>query len=416
MKLSPTGWRCGWAVVMLLGLLAAAVQAQPAPPTRVGRIAAIEGEVRWFDGQTRQWLAAVPNRVLLQGARLAVGPSGSAELQIGASALRLGPDTEIEATRLDDERLQIALARGSVAIRLHAAEVASDFEVTTPEARWQALRDGLYRIDRRADVSSGSNWRGLLRATTPDIVLTVEAGQRLELAAGGGNAAARWLQPVDDAFAAAFLRDAEVAGSTPESVSSQMTGVADLARHGSWQQHPQFGWVWTPQGMAPNWAPYRQGQWVWVQPWGWTWVDAAPWGFAPFHYGRWFPWGNRWFWAPGPVQPRPVRPRHLGPPPPGMLLPGMPPQVVPGPRFDPRHDPRYDPRGVPGPAPMPSMPPPSGWLHRNDGPPGLQGDEWAHRAAPSPGKSAAAPRERMSPRPSTPVEPPSTGPFGGRER
>ena len=22
-------------------------------------------------------------------------------------------------------------------------------------------------------------------------------------------------------------------------------------------------------------------------PWGWTWVDDAPWGFAPFHYGRW---------------------------------------------------------------------------------------------------------------------------------
>jgi hypothetical protein len=24
-----------------------------------------------------------------------------------------------------------------------------------------------------------------------------------------------------------------------------------------------------------------------MSPWGWTWVDNAPWGFAPFHYGRW---------------------------------------------------------------------------------------------------------------------------------
>ena len=44
-------------------------------------------------------------------------------------------------------------------------------------------------------------------------------------------------------------------------------------------------------GAAPpwraGWAPYRYGHWTWVSPWGWTWVDDAPWGFAPFHYGRW---------------------------------------------------------------------------------------------------------------------------------
>jgi hypothetical protein len=43
-----------------------------------------------------------------------------------------------------------------------------------------------------------------------------------------------------------------------------------------------------------------------VQPWGWTWVDAAPWGFAPFHYGRWVSWRGRWGWAPGPYVQRPV--------------------------------------------------------------------------------------------------------------
>jgi uncharacterized membrane protein YgcG len=29
-------------------------------------------------------------------------------------------------------------------------------------------------------------------------------------------------------------------------------------------------------------------------------VDYAPWGFAPFHYGRWGYIGNRWGWYPGP--------------------------------------------------------------------------------------------------------------------
>jgi hypothetical protein len=36
-----------------------------------------------------------------------------------------------------------------------------------------------------------------------------------------------------------------------------------------------------------------------VEPWGWTWIDDAPWGFAPFHYGRWAYAGGVWVWVPG---------------------------------------------------------------------------------------------------------------------
>ena len=36
----------------------------------------------------------------------------------------------------------------------------------------------------------------------------------------------------------------------------------------------------------PRWVPYRHGHWA-MSPWGWTWIDDAPWGFAPSHYGRW---------------------------------------------------------------------------------------------------------------------------------
>src|SRR6202007_1399580 len=49
-----------------------------------------------------------------------------------------------------------------------------------------------------------------------------------------------------------------------------------------------------------GWVPYRYGQWVWVTPWGWTWVDNAPWGYAPFHYGRWVVVQNSWCWVPTP--------------------------------------------------------------------------------------------------------------------
>ena len=51
-----------------------------------------------------------------------------------------------------------------------------------------------------------------------------------------------------------------------------------------------------------GWAPYRDGHWAWVAPWGWTWVDDAPWGFAVSHYGRWANLGGTWGWVPGPVR------------------------------------------------------------------------------------------------------------------
>jgi hypothetical protein len=35
-------------------------------------------------------------------------------------------------------------------------------------------------------------------------------------------------------------------------------------------------------------------------------VEDEPWGFAPFHYGRWAFVESRWCWVPGPVAVRPV--------------------------------------------------------------------------------------------------------------
>ena len=63
--------------------------------------------------------------------------------------------------------------------------------------------------------------------------------------------------------------------------------------------------MWVPSGVAAGWAPYTYGHWVWISPWGWTWVDDEPWGFAPFHYGRWVYGGGFWGWAPGPYYARP---------------------------------------------------------------------------------------------------------------
>src|SRR5690606_13369775 len=89
-------------------------------------------------------------------------------------------------------------------------------------------------------------------------------------------------------------------------VADNVIGYEDLDEHGQWQHEPEYGPVWQPRQVASDWAPYRDGRWGWVAPWGWTWIDASRWGFAPFHYGRWVQVRQRWCWVPGPRHHRAV--------------------------------------------------------------------------------------------------------------
>src|SRR6202022_3319798 len=89
-------------------------------------------------------------------------------------------------------------------------------------------------------------------------------------------------------------------------VSRDMVGYSDLDDNGTWREEPEYGHVWYPNSVSVGWAPYSSGIWTYVGPWGWTWVDYEPWGFAPFHYGRWNNFGGRWGWCPGPIGYYPV--------------------------------------------------------------------------------------------------------------
>jgi hypothetical protein len=72
-----------------------------------------------------------------------------------------------------------------------------------------------------------------------------------------------------------------------------------LAPYGDWRQHPHWGWVWSPAGVATDWRPYALGRWVYTDDYGWLWDSDEDWGWACFHYGRW-DWDTNfgWFWVP----------------------------------------------------------------------------------------------------------------------
>ena len=72
-----------------------------------------------------------------------------------------------------------------------------------------------------------------------------------------------------------------------------------LSPYGEWSPHPEFGYIWQPYDVGPEWKPYADGRWEWSDQ-GWIWISYEPWGWATYHYGRWvYDDYTGWVWIPG---------------------------------------------------------------------------------------------------------------------
>src|SRR5216684_5292806 len=280
------------------------------PPGRVARLNLAEGSVSFQPGGENDWVDAVLNRPLVTGDSLWADEDSRAEVHIGSTALRLGSKTGITLLEVSDRAAQIRLAQGSLIVKVRHVDDEDSYEIDTPNVAFTVLQPGDYRIDvdpdgNRTEVTV---WRGRGEVTGGGSSYTVVAEQRATFT-GTDHLEYDLGQVADeDAFDNwALQRDqAEDRSDSANYVSREMTGYEDLDEYGDWSYVAGYGTCWRPRALVVGWAPYRFGHWIWVGPWGWTWVEDEPWGFAPFHYGRWAFVGTGWFWVPGPVYVRPV--------------------------------------------------------------------------------------------------------------
>jgi hypothetical protein len=292
-----------------------------AAPERVGRIAFLEGRVAFFADREEGWRDARLNLPVTADNSIETQPDSRAEVRVGASAFRFDGGTAFDFLSIGGESTRGALHRGSVAIRVRAyfRDGASDdfadkfrIEVAGGEAVFES--DGRYRID----ADAAGQWvritvfRGRARFERADLRLPIDGGRALDIGGASGAPDFRYRDAVEDGFDRwAANRDARWDRAHDRHardtiISPYMTGYEELDDHGDWFDDRDYGWLWAPRVVHATWAPYRYGHWVWVRPWGWTWVDDAPWGFAPFHHGRWVYLRGRWCWWPGRYHPRPA--------------------------------------------------------------------------------------------------------------
>lgn len=280
------------------------------PPGRVGRVSLVQGKVE-IGGDigaesSAESSAAVVNWPVTTRSLVTTAPNARTEIRIGSTSIRLDGDSSLEFTELDDDSLRLRLHFGSASIRVMNSEVAPEFELRTAQATVRLTQPGRLRVDadRVPDTSLVSVLDGEAQVDGAGASLTIRAGRSAEVR----DEDVRTLQARRDEFDDwALTRDQTlVAEQSSRHIGTEMTGYEELDRYGSWSTNSDYGSLWTPTTVAADWTPYRDGQWSYIAPWGWTWVDNAPWGYAPFHYGRWVQVRNRWAWAPGRLERRPV--------------------------------------------------------------------------------------------------------------
>lgn len=282
------------------------------PPSRVGRLSVLQGNVSFEPQGTQDFSAAEVNYPLTNGDRLYADSGALAEVQAGQLAVRLGQMTDLTVTELDAQYAQFGLAQGSVHLRAYALDPDTTTELDTPNASVILTQPGDIRVDVSPDGSVSTIYvlNGQVQVTADGVDQYLSAGQNMQIR-GMGPSMARMVgrnrPDALDSFSADRDRtyDSYMA-ATQGYVNADTIGASDLGAYGDWVPSGDYGPVWYPRGVDADWAPYTNGHWVSVAPWGWTWVGYEPWGFAPFHYGRWARFGNRWGWIPGPPVVHPV--------------------------------------------------------------------------------------------------------------
>jgi hypothetical protein len=283
------------------------------PPAQVARLSVAQGNVSVEPASVNEFSPAEVNYPLTTGDRVWTDYDSLAELQAGQLTVRMAQTTDLTVTAMTDSLAQLGLGQGSAHLRTYVLAAETTTELDTPNIAVTVLAPG----DVRVDVDPSGDWTvvtvfsGVVEVDGNGLQQTVGEGQALRVS-GTNPVSGQWVsrpQVSDPLDTFSSQRDqAYAAGETAEQnyLNAETVGGADLQQYGSWLPEEDYGTVWFPASVPAGWQPYCYGRWTWVAPWGWTWIEAEPWGFAPFHYGRWAIFGGRWGWVPGPPVVHPI--------------------------------------------------------------------------------------------------------------
>jgi hypothetical protein len=198
-----------------------------------------------------------------------------------------------------------------------ASTLPPDIDSNSPLA--QVIRLVQAGVEQSVILTYISNSASPFNLSSDEIIYLNDLGTPPEIA----NALMQRDQQLQQTAVAANVPPTQPANTT-ESTATQPADVTDttatqpadvtvnyfydtLTPYGGWVNVAGYGWCWRPTTIIYNtdWQPYcNDGHWVYTDC-GWYWISSYSWGWATFHYGRWFHiprYGWCWWpdttWAP----------------------------------------------------------------------------------------------------------------------
>lgn len=89
---------------------------------------------------------------------------------------------------------------------------------------------------------------------------------------------------------------------TKDEINQELNDGEGQSFSSSMQDNENGVFIWKPAAnKEAGWHPYTNGKWVYTNQ-GWLWASDYNWGWAVYHYGRWWHSNNYgWVWLPGYV-------------------------------------------------------------------------------------------------------------------
>jgi len=304
---------------------------------QAARIERVDGQVglnRSLDqSQNAQWVEATANTPISVGDRVITRDKSRTDIAFtGRNFATLQANTSLDVLELSNQKNQLALREGSALFDVGSLPSGELFEVATPCGAVDVKQAGLYQVaidDQGNAVANTLN--GVAEVVRQNGSSEIQKGESLTLSCQNGQDAVlsridrgqagalvdsyyRYRYPkrydgryvnYDTYLADPYYYDPYNRDLSYHYVSEYIPGVEDLDDYGNWQYVSNYGYAWHPYAETA-WSPYQSGYWAMDYPFGLTWVSNEPWGYAPYHYGRWTYTSDQWFWVPETVSTYPA--------------------------------------------------------------------------------------------------------------
>src|SRR3954452_13857695 len=186
------------AAAVCFALVAAPGMAQDEdPPSQAGRLAIVNGTVSIQPAGSQDWGQASLNYPLGPGDRIFTDADGRAEIQVGRTFVRVGPNSDVTFVDFNSQSVTFGAAQGAVHVRTRGLWQGQSLYVQTPSGTSTAEGSADFRVEVYPEQQTAifTTYEGDLNISgANDFGMNMQPRQALELV-GTNPVYPQWLQP-----------------------------------------------------------------------------------------------------------------------------------------------------------------------------------------------------------------------------